>query len=169
MSVYEKFRDYKTAGSLSCRHTLTGRGKSPFHPRSRCFVSAWVIDLRKNTGLFTVQKVPFLRSTIYPANFGTFNGHLELVPSGISPFLVFFWPSIRRYLSGTHNWLIYRFSQGWKRSFRFYTYDESNQIEVITWTLSQKTEIFTSLRAFGIGHLYLSPELKKLLNCRSLK
>ena len=93
------------------------------------------------------------RQFIQAANFGTFNGHLELVPSGISPFLVFFWPSIRRYLSGTHNWLIYRFSQGWKRSLRFYTYHESNQIEVITWTLSQKTEIFTSLRAFGIGHL----------------
>ena len=100
-----------------------------------------------------LQSSPFLRSTIYPANFGTFNWHLELVPSGISPFLVFFWPSIRRYLSGTHNWLIYRFSQGWKRSLRFYTYHESNQIEVITWTLSQKTEILTSLRAFGIGHL----------------
>ena len=81
-------------------HTLTGRGKSPFHPlRSRCFVSAWVLDLRKNTGWFTGEKVPFLWSTIYPANFDTFNGHLELVPSGISPLLVFFffWPSMRRY------------------------------------------------------------------------
>ena len=27
-------------------HTLIGCGKSPFHPRSRCFVSAWVLDLR---------------------------------------------------------------------------------------------------------------------------
>ena len=52
-------------------HPLTGRGKSPVHPlRSRCFVSAWVLDLRKNTGWFTVEKVPFPWSTIYPANFG---------------------------------------------------------------------------------------------------
>ena len=80
-------------------HTLIGRGKSPFHPRSRCFVSAWVLDLRKNTGWFTGEKVPFLWSTNYPANFDTFNGHLELVPSGISPFIVFFWPSMRRYIS----------------------------------------------------------------------
>ena len=73
-------------------HTLTGRGKSPFHPlRSRCFVSERVLDLRKNTGWFTVEKVPFPWSTIYPANFG----HLELVPSSICPFLVL--PSIRRY------------------------------------------------------------------------
>ena len=103
-------------------HTLIRRGKSPFHPRSRCFVSAWVLDLRTNTGWFRVIKVPFLWSTIYPANFDTFNGHLELVPSGISPFIVFFWPSMRRYISywilcslrstsykiivpHTHNWL----------------------------------------------------------------
>ena len=78
-------------------HTLMGRGKSPFHPRSRCFVSAWVLDLRKNTGWFTVELIPFLWSIIYPANFDTFNGHLGLVPSGISPFLVFFLLSIRRY------------------------------------------------------------------------
>ena len=78
-------------------HTLIGRGKFPFHPLSRCFVSAWVLDLRKNTGWFTGEKVPFLWSTIYPANFDTFNGHLELVPSGISPFIVFFWLSMRRY------------------------------------------------------------------------
>ena len=77
--------------------TLIGRGKSPFHPRSRCFVSAWVLDLRKNAGWFTGEKGPFLWSTIYPANFDTFNGHLELVLSGISSFLVFFWPSMRRY------------------------------------------------------------------------
>ena len=32
-----------------------------------------------------VEKVPFLWSTIYPANFGAFNEHLELVPSGIRP------------------------------------------------------------------------------------
>ena len=78
-------------------HTLTGRGKSPFHPlRSRCFFLAWVLDLRKNRGWFTAEKVPFLWSTIYPANFGKKkNGHLELVPSSISPFLVL--PSIRRY------------------------------------------------------------------------
>ena len=86
-------------------HTLTGRGKSPFHPlRSRCFVSAWVLDLRKITGWLTVEKVPFLWSTIYPGNFGKKKknnnnnnkiGHLELVPSSISPFLVL--PSIRRH------------------------------------------------------------------------
>ena len=35
------------------------------------------------------EKVPFLWSTIYSANFDTFNGLLELVPSGISAFLVF--------------------------------------------------------------------------------
>ena len=109
-------------------HTLTGRGKSPFHPlRSRCFVSAWVLDLRKITGWLTVEKVPFLWSTIYPGNFGKKKknnnnnkiGHLELVPSSISPFLVL--PSIRRYrieylalyavlatkyLFHTHNWLL---------------------------------------------------------------
>ena len=102
-------------------HTLTGRGKSPFHPlRSRCFVSAWVLDLRKNTGWFTVEKVPFLWSTIYPANFGEKKKirTLTLVPSSISPLLVL--PSIRRYrieclalyavlatkyLFHTHNWL----------------------------------------------------------------
>ena len=74
-------------------HTPIGRGKSPFHPRSRCLVSAWVLHLRKNTGCFTGEKVPFLWSTIYPANFDTFNGHLELVPCDISPF----WPSMTRY------------------------------------------------------------------------
>ena len=63
----------------------------------RCFVSAWVLDLRKNTGWFTGEKVPFLWSTIHPANFDTFNGNLELVPSGISPFIFFFCPSMRRY------------------------------------------------------------------------
>ena len=78
-------------------HTLVGRGKSPFHPRSRCYVSASVLDLLLKKGWFTSEKVPFLWSTIYPANFDTFNGLLELVPSGISPFLVFFWPSMRRY------------------------------------------------------------------------
>ena len=108
MSVYQKFRDCKTAGPFLCPrmiwfsrarvpHTLTGRGKSPFHPlRSRCFVSAWVLDLRKITGWLTVEKVPFLWSTIYPANFGKKKsnnnnkkiGHLELVPFSISPFLV---------------------------------------------------------------------------------
>ena len=71
-------------------HTLTGRGESPFHPCSRCFVSAWVLDLRKNTGWSTVEKVPFLWSTSYPAKFGAFDGDLELVPSSIGPFLVFF-------------------------------------------------------------------------------
>ena len=105
-------------------HTLTGRGKYPFHPlRSRCFVSARVLDLRKNTGWFTVEKVPFPWSTIYPDNFGKKKkkkkiGHLELVPSSIRPFLVL--PSIGRYsieyfalyevlatkdLFHTHNWL----------------------------------------------------------------
>ena len=129
MSVYQKFRDCKTAGPFLCpcmifarawaSHAL-GRGKSPFHPRSRCFVSAWVLDLRKNTGWFTVEKVPFLWSTIYPANFGEKKKirTLTLVPSSISPLLVL--PSIRRYrieclalyavlatkyLFRTHNWL----------------------------------------------------------------
>ena len=131
MSIYQKFRDCKTAGPFLCPCNIfarawtsdaIGRGKSPFHPRSRCLVSAWVLDLRKNTGWFTGEKVPFLWSTIYPANFDTFNGHLELVPSGISTFIVFFWPSMRRYISyrilcslrstsykiivpHTHNWL----------------------------------------------------------------
>ena len=85
---------FSTARGL---HTLIGRGKSPFHPCYRCFVSAWVFDLRKNTGWCTGEKVPFLWSTIYRANLSTFNGLLQLVPSGISPFLVFFWPSMRRY------------------------------------------------------------------------
>ena len=76
-------------------HTLTRRGKSPFHPlRSRCFVSAWVLDLRENTGWFTVEKVPFLWSTIYPANFGKKKnknknkkiGHLELIQGWIQNF-----------------------------------------------------------------------------------
>ena len=63
-------------------HTLIGLGKSPFHPRFRCFVSAWVLDLLKKMGWFTGEKVPFLWwSTIYPANFDTFNGLLELVTS----------------------------------------------------------------------------------------
>ena len=49
-------------------------------------------------GLIYDEKVPFLWSIIYPANFDTFNGHLELVPSGISPLIVFFFlPSMRRY------------------------------------------------------------------------
>ena len=103
MSVYQNFRDFKTAGPFLCPcmifarawgpHTLIGYGKSPFHPRSGCFVSAWVLDLCKNTGWFTGGKGPFLWSTIYPANFDTFNGHLELVPSGnflLVPFLSFF-------------------------------------------------------------------------------
>ena len=131
MSVYQKFRDCKTACPFSCpcmifarawaSHALIGRDKSPFHPRYRCFVSAWVLDLRKNTGWFTGEKVPFLWSTICPANFDTFNEHLELVLSGISPFLVFFltfdetisyWilcslssTSYKKKLSHTHNWL----------------------------------------------------------------
>ena len=60
MSVYQNFRDFKTAGPFLCPcmifarawgpHTLIGYGKSPFHPRSGCFVSAWVLDLCKNTG-----------------------------------------------------------------------------------------------------------------------
>ena len=65
MSVYQKFRDCKTAAPFLC-------------PRMR---------------------VPFLWSTIYPAiNFVKKEkkiGHLELVHSSISPFLVL--PSIRRY------------------------------------------------------------------------
>ena len=81
MSVYQKFRDCKTAGPFSHArgpHTFIGRGKSPFHPRSRYFVhvSACVLDLCKNAGWFTGEKVPFLSSTIYSANFDTFNGHL---------------------------------------------------------------------------------------------
>ena len=103
-------------------HTLIGRGKSPFHPRSRCFVSAWLLDLGKNTGWFTGKKVLFLWSTIYLANFDTFNGHLELVPSGISPLIVFFFftfdetisywilcswrsTSYKIIVPHTHNWL----------------------------------------------------------------
>ena len=58
-------------------HPFIGRGKSPFHPLSRCFVSAWVLDLFKNTSWFTGEKVPFLSLTIYPANLDTFNGHLS--------------------------------------------------------------------------------------------
>ena len=82
-------------------HTLIGRGKSPFHPRLRCFVSAWVLDLLKKMGWFTGERVPFLWwSTIYPANFDTFNGLLELETSqwhqSLSCFF-FFWPSMRWY------------------------------------------------------------------------
>ena len=86
-------------------HTLTGRGKSPFHPlRTRCFVSSWVLYLLKNTGWFTVEKVSFLWSTIYPANFGKKKkkkkiGHLELVPSSISPSLVFFFLTFDKTIS----------------------------------------------------------------------
>ena len=44
-------RSYDFRVRVSHAHTLTGRGKSPFRPlRSRCFVSAWVLDLRKITG-----------------------------------------------------------------------------------------------------------------------
>ena len=42
-------------------HTFIGRGKSPFHPRSRCFVSAWVLDLCKNTGWLQAKKFHFSR------------------------------------------------------------------------------------------------------------
>ena len=108
--AFTRTSETKTAGPFLCPciifarawgpHTLIGCGKSPFHPRSGCFVSAWVLDLCKNTGWFTGGKGPFLWSTIYPANFDTFNGHLELVPSGnflLVPFLSFFSPSMRRY------------------------------------------------------------------------
>ena len=49
------------------------------------FVTAWVLDLLKKRADLQAKKSP-----IYPANFDTFYGLLELVPSGISPFLVFF-------------------------------------------------------------------------------
>ena len=58
MSVYQKFRNCKTArpfyALVGCLrkarepHTLTGRGKSPFHPCSRHFVLASVLKPRKN-------------------------------------------------------------------------------------------------------------------------
>ena len=87
-------------------HTLTGRGQSPFHPLcSRCFVSAWVLDLRKSTTWSTVEKVPFLWSTIYPANCGKKKiGHLELVPSSITasvPFSVTFYKTISYWILGS--------------------------------------------------------------------
>ena len=114
-------------------HTLTGRGKSPFHPlRSSSFVSAWVrliyVKIRPDLQSKKFHSI----SAISPANFGKkkkkkiyiyiyiYIGHLELVPSSISPFLIFFWPSIRRYrteylalyavlatkyLFHKHNWL----------------------------------------------------------------
>ena len=108
MNVYQKFRDSKTGGPFYTlvwlsREADEGLTRSQgvknllFPLCSRCFVSAWVLDLRKNAGWFTVEKVPFFWSTSYPAKFGAFNGDLELVPSSIGPFLVFFWPSIRRY------------------------------------------------------------------------
>ena len=56
--------------------------------------SVSALDLRKNTAWFTVEKVPFLWPAISPANFGKniyiYIGHLELVPSSIRPFLIFF-------------------------------------------------------------------------------
>ena len=78
-------------------HTLIGCGKSPFPPAPDVSFQRGFLIYVKNTGWFTGGKGPFLWSTIYPTNFDTFNGHLELVPSGISSFLVFFWPSMRRY------------------------------------------------------------------------
>ena len=83
-------------------HTLTGRGKSPFHPlRSRCFVRGVSIyikiraDLQSKkfhfSGLQFIQ-LPLVRKKKQQQNIG----HPELVPSSISPSLVFFAPSIRR-------------------------------------------------------------------------
>ena len=147
MNVYQKFRDSKTGGPFYTlvwlsREADEGLTRSQgvknllFPLCSRCFVSAWVLDLRKNAGWFTVEKVPFFWSTSYPAKFGAFNGDLELVPSSIGPFLVFFWPSIRRYRieylaiyaalatkyffhththSHTHTWLSKWFTQRWPK------------------------------------------------------
>ena len=78
-------------------HTLIRRGKSPFTLAPDFSFQLGFLIYFKRKGWFTSEKVLFLWSTIYPANFDTFNGLLELVPSGISPFLVFFWPSMRRY------------------------------------------------------------------------
>ena len=140
MSVYQKFRDCKTAGPFLCPRMIFERAcashahrawQISFSPlRSRCFVSAWVLDLRRITGWLTVEKVPFLWSTVYPANFGQNNNnnnnnnnnkieHLELVPSSISPFLVVtfdktisYWilgslrsTSYKILVTHTHNWL----------------------------------------------------------------
>ena len=138
-------------------HTLIWCGKSPFHPRSRCFVSAWVLDLHKNKGWFTVEKVPFLWSIIYPANFGTFNAHLELEPSGISPLLVFFWPSIRRYrieylalyavlatkyLCHTHNWLSYSLPK-WRNPYKPFSF--------LSATIRPRGSLRKKSRASGTG------------------
>ena len=70
-------------------HTLIRRGKYPFHPRSRCFVSEWVLDLLKKRADLQAKKFYFYGRQ-FIQNFDTFNGLLELVPSGIRPFLVFF-------------------------------------------------------------------------------
>ena len=82
------------------------------------FQRGFLIYLKK--GWFTGEKVPFLWSTIYPANFDTFYGLLELVPSGSVPFLSFFdlrWDGIvlnicslrstsyKIIVPHTHNWL----------------------------------------------------------------
>ena len=109
--------------------TLTGSGKSPFHPlRSRSFVSAWVrliyVKIRPDlqSKKFHFSGLQFLQLTLVKKYIYIYIyiGHLELVPSSISPFLIFFWPSIRRYcteylalyavlatkyLFYTHNWL----------------------------------------------------------------
>ena len=108
MSVYQKFRDCKTAGPFLyalvwfCHargpHTLIGRGKVLLFTLAPdvSFQRGFLIYVKIQADL-QAKKFLFLWSTIYPANFDTFNGHLELVPSGISPFLVFFWPSMGRY------------------------------------------------------------------------
>ena len=81
MSVYQKFRDCKTAGPFLCpcvifahawaSHAHTERGKSPFHSRSRCFVSAWVLDLVKKRADLQAKKFhlsggQFIQLTLVP-------------------------------------------------------------------------------------------------------
>ena len=79
MSVYQKLRDCKTAGPLLCFRMIFARvyashahraWQISFSPSALQVFRSWGLDLHKNTGWFTVEKVSFLWSTVYPATFG---------------------------------------------------------------------------------------------------
>ena len=79
MSVYQKLRVCKTAGPLLCLRMIFARAYAShahrawqisFSPSALQVFRSWGLDLHKNTGWFTVEKVSFLWSTVYPATFG---------------------------------------------------------------------------------------------------
>ena len=136
MSVYQKFRDCKMGGPFLCPRMIFARACSShahrawqisFSPSARApdvsFQRGFLIYVKLRADLqskkFHFSGLQFIPVTLVKKNNNNNKiGHLELVPSSISPFLVL--PSIRRYrieylalyavlatkyLFHTHNWL----------------------------------------------------------------